>query len=110
MANHFYIKQNDILPQLRVQVSDTNGYVDLTAGSAQFVYRNKFNNTGSPVERAMTLLGPTSGYLSYDFISGDSSNLGTYYAEIHCTLNNGKNLTFPNSDYIIFEVVPGLYT
>lgn len=102
--NEFYLKSDDLLPTIRANLQDENGYVDVTAGTVRFVFQDRQRNN-QPITGSATILGGSSGYVEYVW-TGNSE--GVFYGEFVATLASSKQITFPNSSYILFQVLPRL--
>ena len=104
----FFLKQYDRLPVLRANLSTDDGYVDLSNTSVQFVYQRK-NRLTPPTTGNASILGSASGYVEYAWPTGSTSSKGVYYGEWRVATSSGKQMTFPNDSYFVFELAEGLY-
>lgn len=101
----FYLKKGDTAPGLKIQLSDRNGYLNLsTVTGAKFAYELRENSTGVTL-RDMTLFGPSSGVITYDWQTGETNTPGIYQGEIVLNYSGGKQATFPNDKFLTFEIV-----
>lgn len=103
--NEFYIKQIDRLPVLDCYIQDGNGdYVDLSSTTNTFVYKPYFS--GVPVTGSATIISATSGYLRYSWGVTDVATPGLYMGEWRTEFSDGRQSTFPNDGFIVFEIQP----
>ncbi len=98
----FYIKYNDVLPVVQAYLSDTNGYVDLTSATVKFVYQDR-KQLNQAVTGSTSILSPISGLVEYTWSSGVA--IGSYIAEWRVNFSNGKQMSFPNSTILTFDIV-----
>jgi hypothetical protein len=99
----FIIKQNDLEPPLQVTLLDGTTPVDLTlATGVLFLMKN---SGGLKVNYAMVVdPNPTTGKVSYAWISGDTDTVGQYSAEIQVTWPAARPQTFPVDKYFVVDV------
>lgn len=101
----FYIKQGDLLPVLRAQLTDLNGTsVNISGAAIDFNYKLK-SPTGVFVQRAAVIEDAANGIVQYPWVSGDTSSLGLYIGEFVVTFSDSKQTSFPQGNQIVFEVV-----
>jgi hypothetical protein len=101
----FSIKKNDTLPALKLQFKNDNSVpINLSGCSIVFNYRLRQSNS-FVVSRSVPVEDPLNGIAQYVWVNGDTDNLGVYIGEFVITFPSGKELTFPEDTYIIFEVV-----
>lgn len=106
MSSEFFLKQGDRLPILQAQFEDYNGYINLSGASVVFVYKPQ--PTGVKITRNATVIDSTNGIVQYNWVSGDVTTAGVYWAEWKATFSDGKTITFPNDSYITFEIISQL--
>ena len=106
----FTIKTDDTGPALTVACTYSDGTVpDFTGAAGTFAMRNA---VGTVIinDVAATMVAPlTGGTVAYNWVAGDTLTAGDYTGEFHVTLESGKRVTCPNSDYLrirIYEDVP----
>ena len=100
----FYLKYNDNLPTLRSNLSDANGYIDLTtATNVKFIYQLRSRIT-TPTTGSATILGTTSGYVEWIWPTGSPVSGGFYNGEWRVNFSNGDILSVPNTEYIEFFI------
>lgn len=104
----FYITYLDTLPVVRANLSDDNGYVDLsTATNVYFIHQIK-SRAAAPITGAATILGASSGFVEYSWPTGTPPSGGTYYAQWRNQFSNGRRLTVPNDGFIVFHINQGI--
>lgn len=92
----FRIKQNDTSPSLEAKLSDNNLVsVDLTA--ATVMLHMKAVGGGVVLDQQMTITDDEGGVVQYDWQTGDTATVGTYYVEFEVTYADGSVETFPNT-------------
>lgn len=109
MAASFTIKKNDRLPAIEAICKDSDGNpVDLTsATAAKFIMKAAASGTAK-VNATATITSPTAGLVRYDWAASDTDTSGTYNAEFEITFPTSLPMTFPNSEYIVINVVSDL--
>lgn len=108
--NEFYIKQTDRLPVIQTYLEDSNGYADLSSVSTvSFVYKPYYNWTsGTTTTGSASIVSVTSGLVQYNWGTGDVYTPGVFLAEWRATYSDGRESSFPNDGYIVFEIQPRL--
>jgi hypothetical protein len=98
----FTIKQNDLSPAIRTQLLDGNGdAVDITGNlGLTFHMRLAVDPFTVVIDEAATVVDAATGTVSYEWVSGDTANAGTYDAEFQVVYSDSKPETFPNDGYI----------
>lgn len=105
----FYLKYQDNLPILRSELTDDNGYIDLSSASdIKFVYQLK-SRIYPPVTGSASIIAPLSGLVEYSWPVGTTISGGTYYGEWITTFTGGRQLTSPNDGFILFFVQNRLF-
>lgn len=106
----FFLLQNDQLPVLQSQLSDSVGYVDLTSGTPVFYWRLRGRPSGSGLHSGIgTVIGDaTTGLVQYSWTSTDADNAGVYAGRWKINYSNGKRMSFPNDSYFMFELTNNL--
>lgn len=102
----FYVKQNDTKPAMRATLKDGDGTViNLTDATVRFHMR-VIGATSNTVDAAATVVSPaTSGVVQYSWDAADTATIGTYQAEFEVTYGDLSVETFPNTGYIVVEIV-----
>ncbi len=107
MAERFYLKQHDLLPDLRVRLLDDTTTVDLTNATGVQLLMNS-RRTGLKVDAPMTILDQTSpdtlGVVSYSWAPGDTDTAGDFNAEFQVNWPDGKPQTFPARGHVIVTI------
>lgn len=106
MADKFYIKQNDLLPDLTGTFRDqaTGAPQDLTGATLAFHLQNQAGAV--VINRAAAIDGdPTLGRFRFLWQAGETAVPGTYYGEIQATIG-GKPLTGPNNRSFRVVITP----
>ena len=100
----FWIKQNDLRPQLTAYLSDVNGPLGLPSGTT--IYFNMYPDSFSGgFSKAMSIINSGSGIVAYSWVSGDTSVAGDYLAEILTNFTDGTSERFPNFGYIQVHIL-----
>lgn len=100
----FSIKQNDTSPSLQATLKDSaQNPVDLT--DAAVMFHMKSVDGAVKVDRQMTITNASGGVVQYDWQTGDTDTVGTYYVEFEVTYADASIETFPNNGNIAVSVV-----
>lgn len=100
----FFIKQNDTSPSLLATLRDFDGNaINLTGASVRF-HMKDLNGTVK-IDEAMTVTNPTLGMVRYDWVTGNTDTVGTYYVEFEVTYSDNSVETFPNNGNKTISVV-----
>lgn len=99
----FYLIEEDRLPVLQTQLSDSIGYVDVTSGTPVFYWRLRSHASGLHSGIGTVIGSPSSGLVEYDWTTGDTAYPGVYVGRWKVNYSGGFSETFPNDSYIIFE-------
>lgn len=101
----FYIKQDDTTPSLRADLKNGNGdAVDLLDATVRFHMR-AIGSTNVLIDAAATVISEPGGTVQYDWVAGDTSDVGSYQVEFEVTYPAGGIETFPNNGYIRVEII-----
>ncbi len=107
MAERFYLKQNDLRPDLKVRLLDETDPVDLTNATGVRILMSS-RKTGLKVNAAMTIadqtIEATKGVVSYAWAPGDTDIAGDYQAEFQVTWPTGKPQTFPARGHVTVTI------
>ncbi len=107
----FYLSQNDRLPTLTTQLSDSVGVVDISSGTPVLYWKLRYRPSGSGLFSGIgSIVGsPTTGLVSYTFTTGNVAYPGVYNAYWRINFSGGQSETFPNDgEKLLFEITPGL--
>ena len=100
----FSIKQNDTSPSLQATLKDSaQTPVDLTGATVMFHMKSVDGTI--KVDRQMTVTNAAGGVVQYDWQSGDTDTVGTYYVEFEVTYADSSVETFPNNGNRAVSVV-----
>jgi len=102
----FYLLQNDTLPVLESQLSDSYGYIDITSGTPILYWRlrGRPDNSGLLSGTGTVIGDATTGLIRYTWTSGNTVNAGVYAGRWKINFDNGDRISFPNDSYFIFEI------
>jgi len=104
----FQIKQNDTTPSLRASLLNGSGdAVDLINTTVKFHMRPIGSSTPS-IDAVASVISEPLGVVQYDWLAGDTSDIGSYQAEFEVTYADGNVETFPNSRYINVEIIDNI--
>lgn len=108
--SEFFLKYQDNLPALRSELTDSNGYIDLsTASDVKFIYQLK-SRLYPPFTGSASIISPVSGLVEYTWSTGSTTVTGgVYYGEWRATFTGGRVLTVPNDSHILFSVQNRLF-
>jgi len=103
----FRLKRNDTSPSLSVTLKDSAGTaVDLSGATVRF-HMKVPNASSAKVDAAATVdSDPTTGVVQYDWQSGDTDTVGTYYAELEVTYGDASVESFPNNGNFVVIIKP----
>lgn len=100
----FSIKQNDTSPSLQATLKDASlNPIDLTGATVMFHMKSVDGTI--KVDRQMTVTNAAGGVVQYDWQSGDTDTVGTYYVEFEVTYADSSVETFPNNGNRAVSVV-----
>lgn len=96
----FYIKQNDRLPKLLVQLFNADGTpLDLSQAQIVRFTMSKNNSIKINLQECQVLDAP-NGTISYTWQDGDTDTLGTFKGEFEITWDTNITQTLPEDDYV----------
>lgn len=104
----FYIKVNDRLPVILATLSDAAGPINLTGATVKFIMTDVRGTTPKVNAAAAIDPDPTTGKVSYVWVTGDTDTPGVYDAEWEIIFGDGKPLTVPNDGRLRVQVVRDL--
>jgi hypothetical protein len=100
----FSIKQNDTSPSLQATLKDAAlNPIDLTSATVRFHMKSVDGTL--KVDEVMTIVDDSGGVVQYDWQSGDTDTVGTYYVEFEVTYADASIETFPNNGSKVVSVV-----
>lgn len=103
----FSIKQNDTSPALQATLKDSSlAVIDLTGSSVRFHMKSVDGTL--KISSSMTITDATGGIVQYNWVSGDTDTVGTYYVEFQVTYPDLSVETFPNNGNNVVTVVKEL--
>lgn len=101
----FILKKGDTLPILRIVfLNDDGSPINLAGYSILFKYRLKQDNS-TIVTRNAVIEDAVNGIAQYSWNNEDTSSLGVYIGEFIIISPSGKESSFPEDTYIIFEII-----
>ena len=102
--SEFYLKYQDRLPVLQSNLTDVDGYIDLsTASDVKFIHQLKSRVT-TPISGSGVIVSPTSGLVQYSWPASPTLSGGVYYGEWRIEFTGGKQITIPNDGVILFKI------
>jgi len=103
----FSIKQNDTSPSLQATLKDASQTaVNLTGATVMFHMKSVDGTI--KVDAEMTITNAEGGVVQYDWQTGDTDTVGTYYVEFEVTYSDLSVETFPNNGNKVVTVVKEL--
>jgi len=103
----FSIKQNDTSPSLQATLKDASQTaVNLTGATVMFHMKSVDGTV--KVDEEMTITNAEDGVVQYDWQTGDTDTVGTYYVEFEVTYSDLSVETFPNNGNKVVTVVKEL--
>jgi 5-hydroxyisourate hydrolase-like protein (transthyretin family) len=100
----FNIKQNDTSPSLQATLKDAAlTAIDLTGATVRF-HMKSIDGTVK-VDKVMTIVNEANGVVQYNWVTGDTDTVGTYYVEFEVTYADASIETFPNNGNRVVSVV-----
>tara|TARA_R110001632_G_scaffold48563_1_gene122372 strand:+ start:1089 stop:1412 length:324 start_codon:yes stop_codon:yes gene_type:complete len=104
----FQIKENDTTPSLRAALLNGSGDpVDLINTTIKFHMR-PIGSSAASIDATASIISQSLGIVQYNWVSGDTSDIGSYQAEFEVTYSDGNVETFPNSRYINVEIIDNI--
>lgn len=102
----FDIKRGDTRPSLKAQLLD-DAHQPKTlqqADSVRFIMKDAETDDVA-VDNGGVIISETNGTVAYEWVDGDTSDVGQYYAEFEVTYSDDSSVeTFPNDGYITVYV------
>jgi uncharacterized protein YfaS (alpha-2-macroglobulin family) len=90
----FTIKQNDTSPAIQATLKDGNGS-PINLNGADVVIHMKSVDGVLKVNEQVTIVDADTGVVKYEWATGDTDTVGTYYVEFQVTLCRFNNRDFP---------------
>tara|TARA_R110000823_G_scaffold139299_1_gene269048 strand:+ start:253 stop:573 length:321 start_codon:yes stop_codon:yes gene_type:complete len=103
----FIIKQNDTSPAIQATLKDANGSTINLNGAVVNIHMKSVNGV-LKVDEQMTVVDADTGVVKYDWVTGDTDTVGTYYVEFQVTYADLTIETFPNDDKAVILIKPEL--
>jgi len=101
----FKIKENDTTPSLRASLLNGSGDpVDLIGTTVRF-YMRLMGSNSTTIDASASVISEENGIVQYDWVDGDTADVGSYQAEFEVTYADGNIETFPNANYIGVEII-----
>ena len=100
----FNIKQNDTSPSLQATLKDAL-LVPVNITGATVKFHMKSLDGVVKVDETMTITDAEGGVVQYDWQTGDTDTVGTYYVEFEVTYADASIETFPNTGSLVVSVV-----
>tara|TARA_R110000782_G_scaffold1000_1_gene3559 strand:+ start:338 stop:658 length:321 start_codon:yes stop_codon:yes gene_type:complete len=100
----FTIKQNDTSPSLKANLTDSD-LTPITLTGATVKFHMKSITGVVKVDSSMIIIDAANGVIQYNWSSGNTDTVGTYYVEFQVTYSDGSIETFPNSGNKVISVV-----
>lgn len=100
----FNIKQNDTSPSLQASLKDAASLPINLIGASVALHMKSVDST-LKVNSSMTVTDAENGIIRYDWQTGDTDTVGTYFVEFQVTYSDGSIETFPNNGNKIVSVV-----
>lgn len=105
----FFLSQNDRLPLLTTELSDSQGVIDITSGTPVFYWKLRTYASGLNSGIGSVVGNGTSGVVMYTWTTGDAAYPGVYSAYWKVNFSGGKTMTLPNDGQkIVFEITSEL--
>jgi hypothetical protein len=99
----FTIKQNDTSPSLQATLKDASDNPIGLVGATVMFHLKSLDGT-IKVDAEMTVTDADNGVVQYDWQSGDTDTVGSYYAEFEVTYSDGTIETFPNNSNLSISI------
>lgn len=97
------LKQHDLFPPLQATLSDQNGPIDLTTATAVKLLMKTTDGRIS-VTGACAIVDAVNGVVRYQWVRGDTDNIGEYNVEFEITWPTALPETVPNDGYNLISI------
>lgn len=105
----FTIKQNDTLPDLHVQLTDSGGYpFDLRHTAGVVMRMVKRGAQYAKIGRFVEVVDDVGGRVKHVWLAGDTDEVGVFRTEFEATDSLGRVRTYPDDGYLLIEVIDDL--
>lgn len=94
LVDDLNLKKGDLLPAYPMDVSDTNGIVDLTGCTVTATMENAAG-TNIFTDVTATVTDAANGQVEYRWVASDTNTVGAFYIEFKVTTPGGKPYTVP---------------
>lgn len=95
----------DLEPNMEIDVVDAGGAVNLTGTLSQVLRWKRPDKTVTTV--ALAVISLAAGQLQRVWVSGDTAQVGTHYAQVVVTQSNGETTTYPrDGSHYTWNVYP----
>lgn len=108
MSDNFYIKQDDEIPVIEAQLTDSQGNPIDLSNSTVTLHVAKPRGLGNVFSKEANVVDGENGVVHYVWEEGDTSETGRFRAEFTVEYINGDTETFPNSGYETIFIDPSL--
>ncbi len=109
MADPIVVKRNDTRPEVRILIRYQGGAAN-SAGlddATGIMFRMANEATAAlKVEAAGAIVDPATGEVVYQWVDGDTDEVGKYRAEFVVTYADEREETFPSKGGIAIEITP----
>ena len=108
MPVHFYMKQNDTKPVLRVDLIDANDQaVTLTGATVKFSMRVEPAGAVKVNKATASIVDAVKGTVEYPWVAdgSDTNTSNDYQGEFEVTFAGGAVQTFPGRSYIAVHLI-----
>jgi hypothetical protein len=103
-------KQNDLEPEVRSTLQNADGSaINLTGATAVYFLMRPVSG-GTTIRTTATVVNAATGIVSYDWTSGDTATVGSYYQEWEIMWPSSRPQTVPNDSYNTIVIVDDLDT
>jgi 5-hydroxyisourate hydrolase-like protein (transthyretin family) len=105
----FTIKQNDTLPDLHLQLTDSGGFpFDLRYTAGVRMRMMKRGAQYAKIGRFVTVTDDVGGRIKHVWLAGDTDEVGVFRTEFEATDSLGRIQTYPDDGFYLIEVVDDL--
>lgn len=103
--DQFFLKQNDTSPAIRRTLASSAGPIDLTGASVVFNMRVRSTRAVIISRQPCEIESATGGVVVYQWVAGDTAQVGTFDAEFEITYAGGAVETVPNNSYVEVKIM-----